>query len=46
MKNGEIPRIINILLGKITNSETFKSFNNHMRSAEEILKDYGLKEVK
>lgn len=42
MKENEIPRLIEMVLNKISNSESIGTFNKHMRTAEEILKDYGL----
>ena len=41
-KENEIPRLINLIFKKITHNSDFGTFNKHMRSAEEILKDYGL----
>ncbi len=45
MKENEIPRIIEIIFNKLSGSNISNeigTFNKHMRSAEEILKDYGL----
>lgn len=41
-KENEIPRLIEIVFNKIFKNEEIKSFNNKMRSAEEIMKDYEL----
>lgn len=42
-KENEIPRLIDLVFKKISsNNKSFSSFNKNMRSAEEILKDYGL----
>ena len=44
MKENEIPRLIEIIFNKKTNSnlnDLSMTFNKKMRSAEEILKDYG-----
>ena len=42
-KDNEIPRIVNILINKFFNNDTvFETFNKKMRSAEDILKDYGI----
>ena len=42
-KENEIPRIINIIYDTLNkNPEAIQSFNQNMRSAEEIMKDYGL----
>lgn len=44
-KQNEIPRIIDFVFDKIfgKNTDNIPIFNKKMRSAEEILKDYGLK---
>ncbi len=46
-KENEIPRLIEIIFDKLNvkNNENIQSFNKKMRSASEIMKDYGL-EVK
>lgn len=42
-KENEIPKIINMIYDKLNKSpEAIQSFNKKMRSAEEIMKDYGL----
>lgn len=42
-KENEIPRIISIIFDKLSNnSSAIETFNKKMRSAEEIMKDYGL----
>lgn len=41
-KENELPKIIEIIFNKITNNQNFTSFNRKMRTATEILKDYGL----
>lgn len=42
-KENEIPRIINMIYDSLNkNPESIQSFNKNMRSAEEIMKDYGL----
>lgn len=40
-KENEIPRLIEIIFNKITGNN-FNAINKNMRSAEDILKDYGL----
>lgn len=45
MKENEIPRLIEIIFNKLSGSSIsngIETFNKHMRTAEEILKDYGL----
>lgn len=43
-KEKEIPRIIELIFKKISGNtqNTIQEFNKKMRSAKEILKDYGL----
>ena len=41
-KENEIPRLIEMIFNKLTKNEEFTSIKKNMRSAEEILKDYGL----
>lgn len=41
-KEMEIPKLINKILGKVTNQPVFED-KKQMRSSEEILKDYGVK---
>ncbi len=46
-KEQEIPKIILEIINALTNKnyslEAMNSLNKHMRSAEEIMKDYGMK---
>ena len=39
----EIPRLIEIIFNKIQNNDVIDTFNKKMRSAEDIMKDYGLR---
>lgn len=41
-KDNEIPRLIEIIFNKIQNNDVIDTFNKKMRSAEDIMKDYGL----
>lgn len=41
-KENEIPRLIEIIFNKIQNNDVIDTFNKKMRSAEDIMKDYGL----
>ena len=42
-KENEIPRIIDTVFNMLSNKTgEFGTFNKHMRSAQEIMKDYGL----
>lgn len=41
-KENEIPRLIEIIFNKIQNNNVISTFNKKMRSAEDIMKDYGL----
>jgi len=42
-KENEIPRLIDLIFKRLSsNDKSFSNFNKKMRSAEEILKDYGL----
>lgn len=50
-KESELPKLINEIVKKVSHEKTFiPHFDNHpkkkMRSAEEIMKDYGLGGVK
>jgi len=44
-KEEEIPRLLNILLDKFFKTDEIPSFNKNMRSAKDILRDYGITEV-
>ena len=43
-KEDELPKIIELVFKKIfkNNEDSFDSFNNNMRNAKDILKDYGI----
>lgn len=41
-KENQIPKIISMIFDMITNKTKIGTFNKKMRSAEEIMKDYGL----
>ena len=41
-KENEIPRLIEMIFNKLQNNDVIDTFNKKMRSAEDIMKDYGL----
>ena len=41
-KENELPKLLNMALDYIEGNKEIEPINKHMRSAEEIMKDYGL----